>query len=108
MTDGQFNLQYCNGVLDKASGRSSSHINCNSIDDSRSQAETICSNIKALPYPPILYTVGFDLGSDTASLNFLKDCSTNGDHFFDAESGADLDAAFQQIAQQLNELRLSK
>jgi Flp pilus assembly protein TadG len=108
MTDGQFNLQYCNGVLDQASGWGSGHINCNSIDDSRSQAETICTNIKSLTNPPILYTVGFDLGADTASLNFLKNCATDANHFFDAESGADLDTAFKQIAQDLNELRLSK
>ena len=111
MTDGEFNTQYCNGVLanDSGQGSASDQINCNSPNgSSHDQAVTICTNIKAAANATILYTVGFDLGSDTYALNFLKSCATDADHFFQADTGADLTAAFTQIAQNLNELRISK
>ena len=111
MTDGEFNTQYCNGVLadDSGQGSSSDQINCDSPNgSSHDQAVTICTNIKAPANSTILYTVGFDLGSDTYALNFLKDCATDDDHFFQADTGTDLTAAFTQIAQNLNSLRISK
>jgi len=68
----------------------------------------ICNAIKATSNDIILYTVGFYLGSDTASLNFLKSCATAPSDFFQADSGTDLSNAFTAIAQNLNNLRLSK
>jgi len=109
MTDGQFNIQYCNGVLsqDSLNGNSSQKINCNAPNgQSHDQAVTLCTNIKATN--TVLYTVGFYLGSDTDSLNFLRDCATSPADFFQADSGTDLTAAFSAIAQNLNNLRISK
>lgn len=109
MTDGQFNLQYCGGVLDTNSGNGSGYANCPSPNgSSRTQAQAICDAIKAPANDVILYTVGFYLGNDTDSLNFLKGCASAQSDFFQADSGTDLSNAFTAIAQNLNNLRLSK
>jgi len=109
MTDGDFNIQYCNGVLsdDSINGTSAQQINCDAPDgQSHDQAVTLCTNIKATN--TVLYTVGFYLGGDTAALNFLQSCATSPADFFQADSGTDLTAAFSSIAQNLNNLRISK
>lgn len=111
MTDGQFNIQYCNGVLsrDSINGSSSQKINCDAPNGSSlNQAIALCNAIKAPANNIELYTVGFDLGSDTASLDFLQNCATDSSHFFRADTGTDLTNAFKSIAQKLQELRISK
>ncbi|HVY43871.1 MAG TPA: pilus assembly protein TadG-related protein [Hyphomicrobiaceae bacterium] len=112
MTDGDFNSAYCNGVIAADSGSGSGndwdHINCNATNgDSKSQATTLCANIKAEP-STTLYTVGFDLGSNTTALNFLKSCASAPSDFFRADTGTDLTNAFKSIAQNLNSLRISR
>lgn len=113
MTDGVFNTPYCSGVTasDAISGApgDDNQINCTSPNgSSKSQAETICTNIKTPANKTLLYVVGFDLGSDTTTLNFLKSCATSDDYFFQADTGTDLTNAFKAIAQSLSELRISK
>jgi Flp pilus assembly protein TadG len=111
MTDGQFNIQYCNGVLsrDSSNGTSAQKINCDAPDgSSHDQAVAICDAIKAPANDTILYTVGFDLGTDTDSLNFLRDCATTPSDFYRADTGTDLSDAFNDIAHKLNDLRISK
>ncbi len=113
MTDGQFNTPYCSGVIaaDAASGSGSAgdHIGCTSPNgSSRQQAEALCDAIKAPANHTLLYTIGFDLGGDADSLNFLRDCATEEKYFFQADNGADLTAAFQSIASSLSELRISR
>ena len=109
MTDGEFNVQYCNGVIsaDSLNGNDWDHINCNAPNgDSKTQATSLCAAIKAQTHTT-LYTVGFDLGTDTAALTFLQSCASDPSDFFRADTGTDLTAAFKQIAQSLNSLRLS-
>jgi hypothetical protein len=103
MTDGVFNRQYCNGVDDGT-------INCASPNGtSKSQAESLCTAIKVTSNKVDLYVVGFDLASDATTLAFLNTCATNdGKHFYRADTGADLRAAFADIAQNLSDLRISK
>ena len=111
MTDGVFNTQYCSGVLaaDAPTGSNNNQINCNSPNGTtKFQAESICNQIKAAANKTLLYVVGFDLGGDTTTLNFLRDCATSVDYFFQADTGADLASAFSAIAQSLSELRISK
>jgi Flp pilus assembly protein TadG len=113
MTDGEFNSAYCNGVIAKdsgsGSGSGSSHINCNATNgNSQSQAEDLCDAIKAPANNTVLYTVGFDLGNNNNALTFLQDCASTPDDFYQADTGSALEDAFRQIAQKLNELRLSK
>ena len=109
MTDGEFNVQYCNGVMsaDSINGNDWDHINCNAPNgDSKTQATALCAQIKAQSHTT-LYTVGFDLGTDTAALDFLQSCASDPTDFFRADTGTDLTNAFKQIAQNLNSLRLS-
>jgi len=113
MTDGVFNTPYCSGVVaaDGLSGSpgASSRINCNAPNGaSKAQAEALCDAIKAPANKTLLYVVGFDLASDSETLNFLRDCATAPEYFFQADSGADLRSAFAAIAQSLSDLRLSK
>lgn len=113
MTDGQFNTPYCSGVIAadglSGSGGAGDHINCNAPNGaSKAQAEQLCDAIKAPANKTLLYVVGFDLATDTTTLNFLRDCATAPEYFFQADSGADLRTAFAAIAQSLSDLRLSK
>jgi Flp pilus assembly protein TadG len=113
MTDGVFNTPYCSGVIaadaTSGSGGASTHINCNATNGaSRAQAEQLCDAIKTPANKTLLYTVGFDLAADESSLNFLRDCATSPEYFFQADNGADLTIAFQSIASSLSELRISK
>ena len=117
MTDGDFNTPYCNGIVANdaltGAGGSDDHINCASPNgSSQSQAQTICTNIKATANKTLLYVVGFDLAGNTAALNFLDACATDDTatekYFFEANTGADLTNAFKAIAQNLSELRISK
>ena len=113
MTDGVFNTPYCSGVVAadalSGSGGASTHINCNATNgSSRAQAQELCDAIKVPANKTRLYTVGFDLAEDEDSLNFLRDCATAPDYFFQADDGTDLTIAFQSIASSLSELRISK
>jgi Flp pilus assembly protein TadG len=110
MTDGAFNIQYCNGVIsaDSPNANDWDEINCNAPNgDSKTQATSLCANIKA-QNNTTLYTVGFDLGTDTTSLNFLQSCASTTSDFFRADTGADLTDAFKTIYQNLSRLRISK
>jgi hypothetical protein len=129
MTDGQFNTQYANGVISKDSQNidgsqnmiNKATTNADSLGnplDSEDQAKALCTAIKASGGPnhnTILYTVGFDIGSksatDKAARTFLDGCATDDAHFYLAVSdddGSSLTAAFKSIAKNLSDLRLSK
>ncbi|HEX4298069.1 MAG TPA: ubiquitin-activating E1 FCCH domain-containing protein [Devosia sp.] len=112
MTDGEFNIQYCNGVLssDSINGTSSQKINCSAPDGtSQNQAVALCNGIKAAANDTVLYTVGFDLEGDTNAINLLRTCATSPADFFQATAGtSDLTTDFTAIAQDLNNLRISK
>jgi hypothetical protein len=113
MTDGEFNSPYCNGVIaadaGSGSGGSSSHNGCNATNgSSQSQAQSLCDAIKATNNGITLYTVGFDLGTNSTALSFLQGCATDLTKFFRADTGADLTTAFEQIGQNLNKLRITK
>ena len=112
MTDGDFNTQYCNGVVSNDSmqgyNMGNNEINCAGTNGSSgSQFDDLCDAIKA-QQNTILYTVGFDLAGNTTALNRLRDCATSTSYFFQANTGTDLSSAFSAIAQSLNNLRVSK
>lgn len=114
MTDGAFNTTYCNGVISKdspsGSGSSSNHINCNAPNgDSFSQAQALCTAMKAPPNNIIIYTVGFlHGGADPQAQAILANCATDAQHAYLPTTGADLQVAFQAISADLNKLRLSQ
>jgi Flp pilus assembly protein TadG len=96
MTDGQFNTAYAgvNGRNNDAGGVA------------RSNAESICSNMKADGIT--VYTIGFDLDDKSMSpterkeaRDVLKNCASedtpSSKHFFDVSTGPELNQAFQDI-----------
>ncbi len=88
MTDGQFNTRYI-----RRNGNSSV------------QAEATCENMKEEGL--VVYAVAFRAPASAERL--LSECATDPDtHYFDAESGADLIAAFRTIASGVQDLRLTR
>jgi hypothetical protein len=116
MTDGLFNIQYCDGVVtpeDPANGNTppstTTYSTCSPPPNgySKAQAQALCDAIKATSNHVTLYTVGFDLGTDADSLAFLQGCATSPSKFFRADTGTDLTNSFKKIAEDLNSLRIS-
>lgn len=101
MTDGEFNTAYA-GV---AKGGSTS----NQPVLSRQKAETLCEAMKKEDIE--IFTIGFMLKEAEAKA-VLKDCSSTDSgsvrHYFEAATGAELDAAFQSIARNIERLALTE
>ncbi|MET0546643.1 MAG: pilus assembly protein TadG, partial [Caulobacterales bacterium] len=110
MTDGEFNTQYCNGVVSKDSSgaATSERINCNAPNGSSfAQAATLCANMKKAGV--IVYSVGFGLTTGGQAETTLKNCasSTSAPYFNNAKSGSDLKAVFKQIAKSISQLKIA-
>jgi hypothetical protein len=108
MTDGQFNTAYA-GV--------SGSKNNDQGDAARSNAESICSNMKAAGIQ--VYTIGFDLDDKSMSSterdearSVLKNCASkdtsSSKHFFDVSTGPELNQAFQAIIADTERLVLTQ
>lgn len=67
------------------------------------QGDRLCDAIKASGIQ--VYTVGFMTGRSEE--NFLRDCASTPDEYLDAESPAELIREFRNIAEMLNEIRLT-
>jgi len=112
MTDGEFNTFYCNGVISQNSANinnyseSADHKNCDGTS-SFTQAQQLCSAMKADGKDVIVYTVGFDIGNDVNAQNIISQCATDSDHAYYPATGAELKTSFQHIAQEISQLRLS-
>lgn len=109
MTDGEFNSEYCNGVLskDSQSSGSSYRINCNATNgDGTVQALAQCTAMKAAGV--VVYSVGFDLGNNNTAKNFIEKCATSDDHVYLPSGGGALKDAFSSIGKDIMKLRLSK
>lgn len=116
MTDGDFNTNYCQGVLaaNAGYGDADTRINCNAQNgDPFSQSITLCNAMKRDNI--VVYTVGFNLGTnrgkagiDTA-IEVMEECASSKDkHFFKAESGTDLKEAFKAIGRDITRLRIAR
>jgi Flp pilus assembly protein TadG len=109
MTDGEFNMEYCSGVLSQSSsnGSSSDKINCNAPNGSSfTQAAQLCTAMKAAGIK--VYTVGFQLGGQVSAANFMANCATDASHAYTADDGDELKEAFKKIAQDIRRLRISR
>lgn len=84
MTDGAFNTNYVG-------------------ESSTSQTLKLCKKIKNKGV--LIYSVGFQ--APPSALTMLKQCATTSSMFFDAQSGAELEKVFKQIAAETKALRLS-
>jgi hypothetical protein len=56
----------------------------------------------------IVFTVGFDIGSQAGVEDFMRDCASTQWHFYNAADGGALKQAFRDIAVNISRLRLSK
>ena len=65
-----------------------------------------CDYIKAQGVT--IYTIGFGSAIPQATLDMLKECSTDGVNYYNAADGAALSAAFTNITSQLTNLYISK
>lgn len=111
MTDGELNTGYAEGVVAQDSG-SGSGSNSDKIDknatngSSFSQALALCSAIKASGIQ--VYTVGFNVGALPAAEDLVQQCATDPSFVYLPEGGTELSDAFQAIAVNVSQLRLSK
>ncbi|MEZ5926241.1 MAG: pilus assembly protein TadG-related protein [Hyphomicrobiaceae bacterium] len=94
MTDGEFNTSYHNGSMNATSPEQALDI-CNAIKD----PDVTGGNV-------VIYAVAFQ--SPPAAEATLQACATSPSHYFSADNGTELRAAFQDIAKRLQSLRLSK
>jgi len=109
MTDGEFNIAYCNGVVSKDTGinviSGSDRINCNAPNGrSDAQALKLCEAMKSAGIT--IYTVGFQAGQ--AANDMLSACATDATKVYVAENGDQLRDSFRDIALQLSSLYISK
>ncbi len=111
MTDGAFNTPYCRGVAAKDAGSgapsSGSRINCDAVNgDPFAQADKLCKAMRAKGV--IIYTVGFNVGSEPKVQNLMNNCATSPEYVYMPNGGAELKVAFRAIAQDINSLRIAK
>ena len=99
MTDGDYNTQYC------ANGVSSQEMNCGTpLGESTAQAKKLCTAMKDKGIT--VYTVGFQVSN--SAKQFLQQCASSNSSFYDAEDGAGLKQAFNDIALKISNLYLSQ
>ena len=109
MTDGEFNTAHYNGVASKnyAYGNNDDRINQNATNGAPfDQAENLCDGMKEQDI--VIYTVGFGLTEGSDADDFLQGCATDTDHAYRAQTGSELQQAFQEIATSITLLRLSR
>ena len=114
MTDGEYNSIYCKGVIAQdslsGSGNSTDHINCNGTNgaDPYAQAQSLCTAMKAAPNNVVIYTVGLNVLAKPQAQDLVNKCATDAKHVYLPANGAAMQVAFQQIAADLQKLRLSQ
>ncbi len=107
MTDGEFNTNYCTGVLASNAGIGGEKINCAATNGNPyDQAEALCDAMKAEGI--IIYTVGLELTPGGSAEDVMQYCATSPDHVYLPASGGDLSEAFAAIGRELTQLRISK
>lgn len=110
MTDGEFNTVHCEGVLarNSSTGLGSGNLNsCNAHNGTAYvQARAYCDAMKEAGV--VVFTVGFGLGSAQTARDLMRYCASGEDKAFLAESGSQLLQSFQQIAENISALRLTR
>jgi len=87
MTDGNYNAQFSGNA-------------------SRTQGRELCDNMKASNIT--VYAVGFDVAEGSAADLTMGYCASSPDHHYNAADGAELIAAYNDIARKLYSLRLTE
>jgi hypothetical protein len=112
MTDGEYNTPYCDGVVaqDHTVGwiiPDDEANNCNANNGQPLvQSAAMCTAMKAAGIQ--VYTVGFQLGSDTGVVDMLTNCATSPSDAYLADNNTELLTAFENIAEDISDLRLAQ
>jgi Flp pilus assembly protein TadG len=118
MTDGAFNTAFADGVIAQDSGSGSGgsdyQINKNATNvsahpgrgSSYSQALQMCAAMKTAGI--LIYTVGFNISGSSEAQEVIQGCATDPSYVYLPEGGTELSAAFNAIAVNVSQLRLSK
>ncbi|MEE2689991.1 MAG: pilus assembly protein TadG [Pseudomonadota bacterium] len=109
MTDGEFNTQYCKGAVSKDSSGpgSTARINCNSENGNGfDQAEDMCDAMKDAGV--LIYTIGFDVGSNTNVQDLMTNCASGPDYVYFAATGEELKDIYRAIGSEISKLHISK
>jgi hypothetical protein len=65
----------------------------------------LCAAMKAQDI--IMYTITFQV-SNTTTQNLYRSCATDDDHYFNSPTNSQLQEAFEQIADELSNLRIAE
>lgn len=106
MTDGEFNMSHCSGVMARNSGGGADRIACDAARDSYAQARALCTAIKNRDI--VLYTVGFQVSATSTAGRFLESCASGSERFHIASSSTDLTEAFKAIGRDITRLRIAR
>lgn len=112
MTDGEYNSSYCNGVISgvtstSGSGSLNDKINCAAPNGHAfDQATRLCEEMRAAGV--IVYTVGFQIVDDQRARDLVNNCASGPGRVYLAATGAQLREAFQTIAGEVSQLRVSR
>jgi len=80
--------------------------NGNNLVQANQYTREVCNNIKDQGIQ--IYTIGFGNDIPQATLDLLKECSTDGTNYFAAADGTALSAGFSSITSDLAAFHLSK
>jgi Flp pilus assembly protein TadG len=112
MTDGEYNSSYCNGVVShvtstSGSGQTHEKANCAAPNGhSYAQSQALCAAMKTAGVT--IYTVGFQVVNNQEARDLINNCASSARHVYMAATAAELTSAFQTIAGEVSELRVSR
>jgi Flp pilus assembly protein TadG len=113
MTDGAFNTAHCKGVTTETYAYSSvsnsdriDSSECTAADTPFELAQATCTAMKHENI--VIYTVGFEVGSEPGAAEFLTECASSPAYVYLAADGTALREAFQKIATSISKLRLAR
>lgn len=107
MTNGTFDIEYCNGIYSMSSTAGKAiKANCDSPNgSSMSQAAKLCSAIKEKGI--VIYTIGYNL-ADASMKDMLATCASGESYAFLPDTTSNLESVFKQIAEELTTVRVSR
>jgi len=103
MTDGVITAQFRPNDYKRSPDLSPS--NYTMSGNTATYLSNICTTAKAKGIT--IFTIGFELGSDTTAINAMKNCATSSAHFYQA-SGSGIGDAFKSISTSIRKLRLTQ
>jgi len=113
MTDGEYNSANCNGVITgnptvSGSGGDADHINCAATNgDSYAQSTSMCNAIKASGVE--VYVISFQLNTSIQKrVDLVNNCASDASHVLNASNQAQLNMVFQNLANTITSLYVSK